>query len=69
MRSRKRHAAINAGKILFTGGAIATKAAQITTSVPAVLAADTTVMLPAGTQTSQGTLGAPTAIVIPLERH
>ncbi len=42
------HLAINAGTILFTGGAVATKASTLTTSVPVTLAADVTVILRLG---------------------
>ncbi|MDR3493354.1 MAG: filamentous hemagglutinin N-terminal domain-containing protein, partial [Ancalomicrobiaceae bacterium] len=67
--------AINAREIVFTGGAMATTASKLTTSVPVKLAADVTVMLPAGTVINTGTrsdgstitvtLNAPAAIVVP----
>src|ERR1700749_5339455 len=63
--------AINARRILFTGGTVATEAATVTTSTQVALANDLTVMLPVGTVVlvaSNGqstTISTPTPIVIP----
>ncbi|MEI9991673.1 MAG: filamentous hemagglutinin family protein [Rhizomicrobium sp.] len=64
--------AINASQILFTDGALATKASVLTTNVPVTLAADTTFILPAGTAlplagstTVTDVLTVPTRVTVP----